>query len=69
MLDHFPTLPEKWTTYKVVSKFVWSPLRGCEGLMVENPVAISKPFGGQDGSSNQEMEEEIEDEMEESDDR
>lgn len=47
----FPSLPESWDIIKVIDKFVWSPMEGCEGLTLENPV-ISKPCGSGAGWSS-----------------
>lgn len=54
--ENFPSLPDSWVIFKVHEKFIWSPMRGCEGLVFENPV-ISKLCGSRAGwSSDEEIE-------------
>lgn len=57
--EDFPSLPGSWDIIKVHEKFCWSPMEGCEGLSVENPM-VTKPCGSGAGWSS---DEEIDDAM------
>lgn len=53
--DNFPELPEEWTCSKIRGTFSWSPMEGCMGLTIENPVIIDDCGSGAAWSSDQEM--------------
>ncbi|KUI58124.1 hypothetical protein VP1G_11003 [Cytospora mali] len=50
-----PKVSSDWTISKVRDKFSWSPMDRCEGLTIENPVAITHCGSGAGWSSDQEM--------------
>lgn len=53
--DKSPKLPEAWTITKIRDGFLWSPMEGCEGLFLENPVMITHCGSGSGWSSDLEM--------------
>lgn len=53
--SNFPRLSVEWTLIKVRDGFSWSPMKGCEGLTIEDPVMIKHCGSGAGWSSDQDM--------------
>lgn len=67
VLERSPTLPRDWTTCRVASNFYWSPLDGCEGLTIKNPVAVQPCSTGRAGCPSPGPEEQQDDDDDDDD--